>query len=239
MDLVCIQETKLKGISWELVRSLGVGRFVDWAGANAVGASGGILILWDSRLLQLMEKEECQSSLSCKFRNCEDNSTWVFTSVYVPTTREGRDQPWEDLGAIRGLWGEPWCIGGDFNVTRFPDERNREGRILSSMRRFSQVIEELELKDLPLQGGPYTWKGGLNNQRMARLDKFLVTEAWEVLFGGARQSLLPKPPQITTQSFLKEGPALLGVHYPLGSRICGSRRKVSSTPLTIGGAAMR
>ena len=101
-----------------------------------------------------MEKEESQSSLLCKFRNCEDNSTWVFTGVYGPTNREGRDQPWEDLGAIRGLWGEPWFIGGDFNVTRFHDERNREGRILSSMRRFSQVIEELELKDLPLQGGP-------------------------------------------------------------------------------------
>ena len=50
---------------------------------------------------------------------------------------EGRDQLWEDLGAIRGLWGEPWCIGGNFNVTHFLDERNMEGRILSSMRRFS------------------------------------------------------------------------------------------------------
>ena len=75
-----------------------------------MGASGGILILWDSRLLQQMEKDVGKSSLSCKFRNCEDNSTWVFTGVYGPTTKEGRDQLWEDLGAIIGLWGEPWCI---------------------------------------------------------------------------------------------------------------------------------
>ena len=121
------------------------------------------------------------------------NFTWVFMSVYGPTTKEGRDQLWEDLGAVRGLWGEPWCIGGDFNVTLFLDERNREGRILSSMRKLSQEIDELEIKDLPLQVGPYTWKGGLNNQRMARLDEFLVTDDWEVHFGGVRQSLLPKP----------------------------------------------
>ena len=113
---------------------------------------------------------------SCKSRSYEGNFTWVFTSVYRPTTKEGRDQLWEDLGAVRGLWGEPWCIGGDFNVTRFLDERNREGRILSSMRKLSQEIDELEIKDLPLQEGPYTWKGGLNNQRMARLDEFLVTD---------------------------------------------------------------
>ena len=61
------------------------------------------------------------------------------------------------------------------------------------MRWFSEVIGELELKDIPLQGGQYTWKGGLNNRRMARLDRFLITDDWEVLFGGARQSLLPKP----------------------------------------------
>ena len=35
VDLVCVQETKLKGISWELVRSFVVGRFVDWAAANS------------------------------------------------------------------------------------------------------------------------------------------------------------------------------------------------------------
>ena len=35
----------------DLVRSLGVGRFVEWAAVNAVGALGGILMLWDSRIL--------------------------------------------------------------------------------------------------------------------------------------------------------------------------------------------
>ena len=30
VDLVCLQETKLKGTTNEIVRSLGVGTFVDW-----------------------------------------------------------------------------------------------------------------------------------------------------------------------------------------------------------------
>ena len=61
------------------------------------------------------------------------------------------------------------------------------------MRKFLQIIDELELKDTPLNGGQYTWKGGLNNRRMARLDRFLITDDWETLFGGANQSLLPRP----------------------------------------------
>ena len=43
-DLVCLQETKVKGMSCDFVRSLGSGRFLDWATVNATGASGGILI---------------------------------------------------------------------------------------------------------------------------------------------------------------------------------------------------
>ena len=61
------------------------------------------------------------------------------------------------------------------------------------MRIFSQIIDELELKDFPLKGGPFTWRGGLNNQRMARLDRFLVTDDWDTHFSGAKQNLVPRP----------------------------------------------
>ena len=61
-------------------------------------------------------------------------------------------------------------------MVRFPGERNRASSLTSPMRRFSQVIDDLELKDLALRGGTYTRKGGLGNQRMTRLDRFLVLE---------------------------------------------------------------
>ena len=59
--------------------------------------------------------------------------------------------------------------------------------------RFSQVINDLDMKDIPLKGGLYTWSGGLDNQRMARLDRFLNSDDWDLSFGGIAQSLLPRP----------------------------------------------
>ena len=29
----------------------------------------------------------------------------------------------EEFGAIRGIWGEPWCVGGDFNIYSIPREK--------------------------------------------------------------------------------------------------------------------
>ena len=63
------------------------------------------------------------------------------------------------------MWGGGGGGGGgvggdDFNVLRCPGERNREGRMTSCMRRFSQFIDDLELKDLHLKGGMFYLDGG-------------------------------------------------------------------------------
>ena len=194
VDVVCQQETKFKEVSSGLIRSLGVGRFLEWAALSAEGASRGIVIFWNSLVLKLLAKEEGQFTVSCRFKFLEDDCTWVFTGVYGPNANGNREYLWDDLGAIRGLWSDPWCIVGDINITRFPNERNREGRIIGSMRRFSQVIDDLELKDFPVQGGQFTWKGGLHNCKITKLDRFLVSEEWDCLFGGLdRASYLSLP----------------------------------------------
>ena len=55
-------------------------------------------------------------------------------------------------------------------MIRFPEERSRGGGLFALMRRFSEVLEDLELRDFPLQGGSFTWRGGLNYQSQSRLD---------------------------------------------------------------------
>ena len=99
----------------------------------------------------------------------------------------------EELGSIRGLWEGPWCLRGDFNEILSPNERSRGGRLSPIMRRFFEILNDLVLRDLLLQGGPYTWRGGQNGRLMSRLDKFLVFADWESPCSKAIKRCLPRP----------------------------------------------
>ena len=61
------------------------------------------------------------------------------------------------------------------------------------MRRFSDILNDLGLRDLPLQGGPYTWRGGLNGSSKSRLDRFVVSANWESQCCKVIQSYLTRP----------------------------------------------
>ncbi|RVW97120.1 hypothetical protein CK203_030039 [Vitis vinifera] len=149
----------MEEMSKKIVRSLGVGRYLEWRTVNSRGASSGVLVFWDNKVLQLLDVEVGIFLASCWFKNCEDDFCWIFTRVYGLTLKKERKS------------------------SGFPVECSRGGRLTCSMRRFSEIMK-LELRDLPLQGGSYTWRGGLNNQPNSRLDWFLVSEDWEGRFTG-------------------------------------------------------
>ena len=96
-------------------------------------------------------------------------------------------------GSDQGPMERSLVFGGDFNEILFPNERLRGGRLSSTMRCFSKILNELGLRDLPLQGGPFYLEGGCDGRLMSRLDRFLVSDDWESQFGNAIQRILPRP----------------------------------------------
>ena len=138
-------------------------------------------MFWDNKVLDLVDLQKGLFSISCIFKSYEDGFRWTFTGVYGPTLRRNRESFWEKLGALKGLWNGSWCVAGDFNVILSPEEHSRGGSLNSNMRRFSEVIEDLELKDLPMVGGPFTWTGGVNNQFFSRLDLFWLMRGGTVI----------------------------------------------------------
>ncbi|KAG2671254.1 hypothetical protein I3760_14G124900 [Carya illinoinensis] len=129
--------------------------------------------------------------------------------IYGPNADNIRKLLWEEIAGIWSWWDLPWCIGGDFNITRFPSERSGNSQLSPAMTEFSDCIFDLNLVDLPLVGGPFTWS---NNQTYSRLDRFLISPDWECHYPEVSQKRLPR---------------LCSDHFPIlldGGGIQGGRR---------------
>ena len=131
-NLVCLQETKLEAVTRGLIQSLWCGWYVDWLCLDFMGLSGGIILMWDTRVLEKVEEVVGRFSVSCRFKEVS-GFVWGFTGVYGPQGDIERRMTWEELTGVYTWRDVPWCVGGDFNIVLYPTERVGTNRISSSM----------------------------------------------------------------------------------------------------------
>ena len=181
-DIICLQETKMELITRQTVRSLWSCHHVDWIYLGSIGASGGILVTWDSRVVENVGEAVGYYSVSCKFRNVDNQDLWTFLGVYGPNLDRDRSLLWEELSGVISWWEAPWCVAGDFNVVRFPSEKSGTASFTFAMHEFSDFITELGLIDIPLLGGNFMWSNNRERASMSRIDRFLYNSDWETCF---------------------------------------------------------
>ena len=155
--------------------------------------AGGILLMWDKRVLDKVEVMVGTFSVSVKWQGVGDGFIWVCSGVYGPNENDERGHIWDELVGIQQYWQIPWCCFGDFNIVRFPSERRGETRLTLAMEKFSKFVDDLNLVDLPLEGGSYTWSSGSDHPAMSRIDRTLVTSNWEDHYPDVIQRTLPRP----------------------------------------------
>uniref|UniRef100_A0A2N9FRM3 Reverse transcriptase domain-containing protein n=1 Tax=Fagus sylvatica TaxID=28930 RepID=A0A2N9FRM3_FAGSY len=158
-------ETKMELITAQIIRSLWRCQYVDWMFLGSIRASDGILLMWNSRVVEKLEDAVGYFSVSCKFRNVEDHNVRMFSGVYGPNVDNDRGLMWDELVGIRSWWDVPWCLGDDFNEMRFPSERVGSNHFSPTMYDFSDFISTNGLIDIPLSGGIYTWSNNKERRR--------------------------------------------------------------------------
>ena len=142
VGIVCLQETKISWFTPSLVHSLWRCPYVEWCYVAAEGASGGILLMWDRRVVSKIDVCLGSYVAACCFRNVEDGLVWAFAGVYGPNRDNLRRRLWGELVGILSLWDMPWCIGGDFDVTLYHSERSGGARRRRAVATFADFIEE-------------------------------------------------------------------------------------------------
>ena len=174
-DIICLQKTKFSSVNSAVLHSLSGSPFSDWAVLDAVQTSGGVLLLWDKRVVEKIDVSVGQFSVSVLLRGVLDGFEWVCTGIYGPNADIHRAALWEELSRVRTRWNKAWLLFGDFNVVRYPCERLGYDYFSPAMFAFSDFIDRNCLVDLPLQGASFTWFRDSIPSSMSRIDRTLVS----------------------------------------------------------------
>ena len=88
-----------------------------WESVESYGATGGILTLWDKSKITVVETIRGRYCLSIKVSLCK-KCCWV-TNVYGSCGYRERKLVSPEILTITECGEEAWCLGGDFNITRW------------------------------------------------------------------------------------------------------------------------
>ena len=201
-------------------------------------ASGGILIIWDSKKLRSEEVVIGSFSISVKFALDGCEPLWI-SAIYGPNNPSLKKDFWVELFDIFGLFFPLWYVGDDFNVIKRSSEKFEGSSLTSSMKDFHSFIRECELLDPPLQNSSFTWSNLQESPVYKRLDRFLYSNEWrQLFFPKAFKKPLLEGPRTIGQLFWSPTRSS-GAQHLLGLRICGCNILVSRRTLEIGGEVFK
>ena len=95
-------------------------------------------------------KENLMGEFTVSIKIEDTLGDWWFIGLYGLCKASVRSDFCHELAGLQSICGNKWCIGGDFNVIKFLEEKNNNQRVSRSMKNFDELIRELGLSDPPL-----------------------------------------------------------------------------------------
>ena len=149
-SIVCLQETKIQSFEFPLIKKFAPKRFDKFDFVPSIGASSGLLILWNSVVFSGSTIDKCSFGLTITFTSLLNSDTWKLTSVYGPCQDPARTEFVHWLKSHTITSDENWLFLGDFNFYRSLEDRNKLGGNVLDTLIFNDVIGHLGLVELPL-----------------------------------------------------------------------------------------
>ncbi|GKA82834.1 RNA-directed DNA polymerase, eukaryota [Tanacetum coccineum] len=165
-----IQESKLVNFDQSCIRSIWPHSYVTFASSDSVGASGGILTMWDSRVFS-MEQSFCNRNYVGVYGSWIGVSSKIgLINVYSPQSSSQKEELWVSIENLIASVNITWVIFGDFNVVRSAGERSGCAFNVAEANSFNDFISQMGLFDFPLCGRRFT-RFDKEGKKASKLDR--------------------------------------------------------------------
>jgi exonuclease III len=115
--ILCLQETKLTGCDVSVSSSLWGSPDHDYSFRPSVGASGGLLMMWDCSEVEVWSSMSQDHILIIHGRFIRTDEEFYLFNVYAPCDARAKLELWESLTTrLHILRGQKVCVCGDFNT---------------------------------------------------------------------------------------------------------------------------
>ena len=192
-SVLCIQETKRESFDLAFIKTFCPKRFDKFVFAPSVGASGGIIVIWNSTVFMGTSWFVDSFAIGISFVATQSNDSWKLVNVYGPCSGQRRVDFTNWLFDLNIPGDENWLILGDFNFIRSTNNRNKPGGDAADMLLFNELIRAQSLMELPVKGRAFTWSNMQDDPLLEQLDWFFSSSCWTTSYPNTMVLPLGKP----------------------------------------------
>lgn len=157
VDFIGIQETKKSDFHPSFLRELSGNIPFAWNFLPAVGTAGGILIGVREDLYNVVVGDKLQFSLAVMITDRKSNFVWKLIVVYGPPYEDGKLAFIDELHTVMNSWSGPTIIGGDFNLSRFVEDKSNGVINLNWANCFNDWVNRWGLMEINPSNRKFTW----------------------------------------------------------------------------------
>lgn len=139
-------------------------------------------MIWNRKPFAKIDQWVGIFSVSVVLKEVSHKLRWTVTAVHGPNNSRICHLFWEELDSIKRIWNGPWCLGGDWNVIRFPSERSSSNLNFAEMSEFFDWINQHSLVDRQLEGAQFAWSNHQEVPILSRIDRFFICGDWLELY---------------------------------------------------------
>jgi len=182
LDFIAILETGKHNYSTECLDNFCAGAEYFWHWNPPRGMSGGILLGFNLSNFVVDKIESGDSFLKFNLTNKSDGFRWALMAVYGAAQDEHKGAFLSELVRVCSDEVLPLVMGGDFNIIRYPSEKNNDRFNSRWPNLFNSTIEILNLKEIVMPGRQFTWASYADVPTYEKLGRVLVSTDWELKF---------------------------------------------------------
>jgi endonuclease/exonuclease/phosphatase family metal-dependent hydrolase len=148
----------------------------------AQGTRGSIVVACSQDHYSLLEVDIHQFLVTVTISRRVDNEKWTLAMVYGTQTKIDKILFMEEIWLLKQAAHEQWLFLGDFNLIYKASDKSNSNINRRRMTRFQVLLDEIEMKEVHLDGRRYTWSSGTQTLTQTKIDHAFTSKDWELLY---------------------------------------------------------